>query len=484
MAQKELKDMTVAEANASGQGQAYSNLVAGYGAGVPSTLPSPTITSTVTPNIAEVSGTKPIVLPNTKPTPVTSGNLGGNVDSTMAGLNADLSTPPEDPNVKAVKDSLKNYLDTTGQEDITAAKEEEIRTKNIKTKANNELTQIDKNYKDEVNEIKKNSEGMFGGALQSKLNDAYDKYNDRRANAAINYNMTLADYQTAQETVALKSQSYKDKKDAQYREWEMNAKMAYEYATPEQKLALAKKQAEMEANVSLLSGAKETVLNNLLQNNAPQSVWNAVDTAASLPGATASSIMSAAGSYGAEKKDTGAKTEQLKLDDGTIQLINSETGAVIATYGKGTDTTKSSAQLGLVNDINNVLADPNIDSVFGLTSYFNRTIPGTSEYTLSSQVNNIIQQAALAARGQLKGQGAVSDFEGKMLKEAQTALKLNMNTEDAKKALIKLKGAIITSSGGSTQVLITSKDGTSKLGLADQKTITDAISSGYRVEYQ
>jgi hypothetical protein len=57
----------------------------------------------------------------------------------------------------------------------------------------------------------------------------------------------------------------------------------------------------MKADISLMTDAKKTVMDNLLQNNAPQSVWNAVDEAASKEGATASDIMAAAGSYGIDK---------------------------------------------------------------------------------------------------------------------------------------------------------------------------------------
>jgi hypothetical protein len=157
---------------------------------------------------------------------------------------------------------------------------------------------------------------------------------------------------------------------------------------------------------------------------------------------------------------------------------------VASALSSGTTTTISEKDLGVVNDINNIIADPAFESTFGLTSVINRSIAGTPAYALSANVNNLINKLALAARGELKGQGAVSDFEGKMLREAQTALKLNMNPEQAKKELIKVKGAIMTSSGGSATVKITAKDGSSKIGQADQKTIMEAINGGYTVTYQ
>jgi len=71
-----------------------------------------------------------------------------------------------------------------------------------------------------------------------------------------------------------------------------------------------------------------------------------------------------------------------------------------------------------------------------------------------------------------------------MLRDAQTALQLNASPADARKALIKIRGAIMTSSGMEASVKITSPDGSSKIGSADQLTITEAIKAGYIVEYQ
>jgi hypothetical protein len=306
---KELKDMTVAEANASGQGQAYSNIVAGYGAGVPNTLPSPTI-----PVNSLTTPVKPIVLPPTKPTPITTGNLGGNVDSTLAGVGADLSTAPtEDPATKSVTDSMNKFLGTEGQEDITVAKEEEIAKKRAAVKIQNELTAMDKAYRDEVNEIKKNPEGKLAGGIQSQVNDATDRYNNNRANVSIAYNTAIGDYNSAQETVALKTQAYTDRKDAEYKAWEMNYKMASDFMTPAQKQEAELLKAKKLQDIQDLSGAKNTVMANMLQNGAPQSVWNAVDTAASKPNATVADIMSAAGQYGIDKYQQ-AQTAKLQAE--------------------------------------------------------------------------------------------------------------------------------------------------------------------------
>jgi hypothetical protein len=143
-----------------------------------------------------------------------------------------------------------------------------------------------------------------------------------------------------------------------------------------------------------------------------------------------------------------------------------------------------SKQLETVNSINNIINSPAFDSTFGIINMVGRNLPGTASYVLSSEVNNLISNLSLAARGQLKGQGSVSDFEGKTLKDAQTALKMNMTPEQARKELLKVRGAILTSSGQKTQVKLTAKNGQSQSVLSDQNGINQAIKDGLTVEYE
>ena len=140
--------------------------------------------------------------------------------------------------------------------------------------------------------------------------------------------------------------------------------------------------------------------------------------------------------------------------------------------------------LSTANNISNILNDPNFNSTFGLSSVVRRNVPGSPEYTLSNQVNQIVNLLALAARGKLKGQGSVSNFEAKMLKDAQTSLTLNTDPANARKELIKVRGALITSSGGEADVNVIDKNGQVVPGSLNSNDITQAIQQGYRVEYR
>lgn len=179
---------------------------------------------------------------------------------------------------------------------------------------------------------------------------------------------------------------------------------------------------------------------------------------------------------------TGSFT-QYQNEDANRKVAIAKAGVAVV---PGTSITPEAQTKNLttVNDVNSILSNPAFDSTFGVYNTLNRNYPGTDAYKLSSDVNNLISNLALAARGQLKGQGQISDFEGKMLRDAQTALKINMTPEQARQELIKVRGAIMTSSGLAAPVKITAPDGSVKYGDADQGTITGAISAGYKVEYQ
>lgn len=387
---------------------------------------------------------------------------------------ADLASTFKD--FMADDEAARNAITAEATSPEFLAKEERTR------KLSNELSQLDKDYQDQVKAIRETTSGMTRDQMQGALSEAAYNYENRRANKSLAYNVALGDFKAAQDAIDVKTKALDSKWTRNIQAYEIMKDAIFNDLTESEKIQVQANLTEKQNNAELVRTAYSNALSAAVENNAPSYILDAIDAAASNPNATAADVLKAAGKYAT--KPAEVKTEQIKLDDGTIQLINSQTGEVISTYGKGTNTPASAAQLLLVNDISNILADPNIDSVFGLTNTINRNIPGTPAYTLSSQINNVIQQAALAQRGQLKGQGTVSDFEGKMLKEAVTALKLNQNPEDAKKALIKLRGAVTTSSGGSAQVAITDKDGNSKVGLANQQMIMDAINSGYRVEYQ
>ena len=148
------------------------------------------------------------------------------------------------------------------------------------------------------------------------------------------------------------------------------------------------------------------------------------------------------------------------------------------------NTKETSEALMSVNQINNVLDNPDFDSAFGLKGLINRQVPGSAAKTIVALTTQILDKAAVAARGQLKGQGQVSNFEVQMLKNAQSSLSdYSIAPSAARQALIDMQGAIQTSTGGKANVSMTDKNGKTVTLSADSRGITKAIADGLKVKY-
>lgn len=105
-----------------------------------------------------------------------------------------------------------------------------------------------------------------------------------------------------------------------------------------------------------------------------------------------------------------------------------------------TPTTTANEARDTISLIDEVLGSDNLKGVTGI-SIANR-IPGTASFTLQQKINQIKDKLALAARGQLKGQGQISDMETRMLQNAVSALNSGMNEADFRAELNKIKSIL------------------------------------------
>ena len=122
-----------------------------------------------------------------------------------------------------------------------------------------------------------------------------------------------------------------------------------------------------------------------------------------------------------------------------------------------------------------------ITGVKGITNY----LPGTKAQLAKNQFNQIKGLLSLENRQKLKGQGAVSDFEGKTLNQAASSLDTNLSNADFTAQLKKVRGAFATAAGLSTPVKVYDpKTRESKEGSLDRAGIESALSQGYTIEYQ
>lgn len=174
--------------------------------------------------------------------------------------------------------------------------------------------------------------------------------------------------------------------------------------------------------------------------------------------------------------DYALKQKEFGLDQ---QKFNADQAA--------TSTTSSAKQeeaLGGVNIINTLLDNPSLDRLSGS---IDKIVGGNfgKAATAKNQFNQLKGILSLENRGKLKGQGAVSDFEGKTLDRAASALGRNLSDVEFKKQLKQVKGTILTSHGLQAPVLLVDpRTGQSQVVQSDSAGIAQAINDGLLVEYQ
>lgn len=177
--------------------------------------------------------------------------------------------------------------------------------------------------------------------------------------------------------------------------------------------------------------------------------------------------------YALDQKKTAI--EQLKVDLTNPQSPQNQQKA----EGDATNT---------INLVNQLLQNPNIGAISGFLQGklgLSNLDPRSDTALAKNQYDQIKGMLALENRSKLKGQGAVSDFEGKTLESAASALKTNLGDAEFKRQLIQVKGAIATSHGLPTTVLITDpKTGESQELQSNSAGIASAIKDGMLVEYK
>lgn len=177
--------------------------------------------------------------------------------------------------------------------------------------------------------------------------------------------------------------------------------------------------------------------------------------------------------YALKKQETAARVAELNAK---------------ASEKKDSDSTKNTEALSSMNLVNTILESDKsaLDRVFGSFSQYRPSLLlGDKGNLVKNKLDQIKGVLALENRQKLKGQGAVSDFEGKTLDRAASSLGRNLGTEDGVKQLKQIRGAIATSHGLSADVLIIDPvTKQSQIVLSDSKGIADAIADGLLVEYQ
>lgn len=190
-------------------------------------------------------------------------------------------------------------------------------------------------------------------------------------------------------------------------------------------------------------------------------------------------------SPGENRYDASGK---LIASGGPKPLSQAQETAQIANTDKEKAAQQSASQsIGLVNNLLSGDVYKNITGVsqgplglpignLGTLGIFNQK--AVNDY---DQLQGLLK---LGIRGLLKGQGAVSDFEGRILGQAASDLGRNLSNGDFKQALLKIRGVLQTNNGGDTNVIVKDKNGkTIGQGALTGQDIYDAVNDGNTIEY-
>jgi hypothetical protein len=143
----------------------------------------------------------------------------------------------------------------------------------------------------------------------------------------------------------------------------------------------------------------------------------------------------------------------------------------------------TSARLQSVNSITQLLANPELENISGAMDQYTGGMWGDAKKA-KDMFDQQVAKLELESSQLLKGQGAVSDNERRILEKASTYLKRGQTDEDFRKGLVQMRGAFTTASGLETPVRITDPStGESQVQNLSTHEIDDFIRQGAVVEY-
>lgn len=150
-------------------------------------------------NVSSLKGTS-TPTPSFTPPPVTSTQISSNLppSDTSGGVG---ETPQGQKSL--IQQRILDLLETDNSGDKQAIRDElELAKKEeAARKLANKATEREREYDEQIEELKKNADGKLAGALQADINDLEQQKNKELADLSIQYNVALGDYKAADATV-------------------------------------------------------------------------------------------------------------------------------------------------------------------------------------------------------------------------------------------------------------------------------------------
>lgn len=147
------------------------------------------------------------------------------------------------------------------------------------------------------------------------------------------------------------------------------------------------------------------------------------------------------------------------------------------------ESAATAGTLSDINDINLLLSNEDLDNISGPVGQFLGGKFGQAKdaAVLFDKLSGVLQ---LAEAGSIKGQGAVSEFERKILQQAAVEAQRGQSDEGFRNSLVKIRGALSTASGLEAPVrIIDPTTGQSQVQELSSTEIADFIKDGALIEY-
>ena len=136
-----------------------------------------------------------------------------------------------------------------------------------------------------------------------------------------------------------------------------------------------------------------------------------------------------------------------------------------------------------INNINNLLKDNRYQSISGALQ--TGSIPFLGDRAAVNEYNQLQGILKLGIRSLIKGQGQISDYEGKILAESASSLSRLTNESEMKDALLKARGVLKTTNGQTTPVDVTNPEtGETISGELSGPEIYQLVSEGNSIKYK
>lgn len=176
-----------------------------------------------------------------------------------------------------------------------------------------------------------------------------------------------------------------------------------------------------------------------------------------------------------------ANGKQIASGGAKPQTQAQETAQIAKTEKETAAQQSASQSIGIVN---NLLSGDRYKSISGATQ--TGSIPFFGDRTAVNEYDQLQGLLKLGVRSLLKGQGAVSDYEGKILGQAASSLSRLTSEGEMKKALQKVRGVLKTNNGQTTTVNVTNPKTGETIKGADLSgaEIYHLISEGNTIDYQ